>query len=548
MDEKAPLLRPLVRRESGKLRFELPLALLAIACFITLGIVVHKSPNPRQDVYSIDIDLQAARGFSWGNIKPSRELEWHDCFDDKHDCARLEVPMDWLEPESPSGQQQRVVLAIARLRAADNRGYGGPVFINPGGPGGSGVWALRDHGDQIQAVVGRNFDVVALDPRGVGASVPRIECWDSAQRRQNWAMQETPTIDSHPGVLYDAWARAAAFSTACEGSLGHNATGLLKHVGTASHARDMLEVLDRIEGGDGMLRYWGFSYGTVLGGTFAAMYPDRVARLVSDGNVDYEEWYNGLHVNSVRDADSVMDAFYRLCHQAGPLGCALHGASPGEIEERHAAILERLRVQPVIYVPDTGLASELPEIITFSKIRQLAATALYRPNFYFTHLARVLAGLEGGDGRAYYEFVTRHGPAFSDVCSAVRVPPEEPLTSAGEGTDDAFPAILCADGTPLPDSAADFEAHVEEMARVSRVSGAIVAKDRVACAGRRVRPAWSFGGPFEARTAHPVLFVANVADNITPLVSARNNSAGFEGSVVLVQNSYGVSCLPFRRL
>jgi pimeloyl-ACP methyl ester carboxylesterase len=540
MDEKAPLLRPLVRRESGKLRFELPLALLAIAALVTFGVVVHKSPNPRQDVYSIDIDIQT-REFSWGDITPSKTLEWHDCFDSGYDCARLQVPMDWLEPDSG----QTVVLAISRLRATDNEDYRGPVFFNPGGPGGSGIWALRDHGSQLQAIVGRNFDVVTFDPRGIGASVPRIECWDSAQKRQNWAMQETLTIDSHPGVLYDAWARAAAFSGACERS--HNGTGLLRHVGTASHARDLLEVME--QAGQDKLQYWGFSYGTVLGGTFAAMYPDRVGRLVSDGNVDYEEWFNSRHVNSVRDADEVMAAFYRLCHEAGPRRCAFHGPSPDDIRRRHEAVLDQLRVRPVIYhVPEAGSAT-LPEIITYSKIRQLAATSLYRPNHYFTHLAEVLAGLERGDGEAYYDLVTRHGgsPFAKDVCSSTRTPPSEPLplASAGEATDDAFPVILCADGRPLPQTAAEFEGFVGEMERVSRSTGAIVAKERVACAGRAVRPRWTFGGPFEARTGFPILFVANVADNITPLISARNNSAGFEGSVVLVQKSYGVSTFFF---
>lgn len=538
MDEKAPLLRPLrplVRRESGRLRFELPLALLAIACFITFGIVVHKSPNPRQDVSSIDIDIQT-EGFSWGNIKPSKTLEWHSCFDGEYDCARLEVPMDWLEPDDDG---QHVVLAIIRLRATDTKDYKGPVFFNPGGPGGSGIWALKDHGSQLQGVVGRNFDIVTFDPRGIGASVPRIECWGSAQKRQNWAMQETPVIDSHPGVLYDVWARAAAFSSACEAS--HNASGLLRHVGTASHARDMLEILEQM--GEEKLQYWGFSYGTILGGTFAAMYPDRVGRLVSDGNVDYKEWYQSLHINSVRDADSVMAAFYRLCHKAGPLKCAFYGASPDDIEERHQAILDRLRVQPIIYMPETGFGSELPEIITYSKLRRLAATSLYRPNYYFTHLAEILAALEQGDGKVYYDFATRYGLPFSDVCSAQPVPPEEPLTSVAEGSKDAFPTILCADGQPLPASPVDYAGHVEEMQRVSRASGAIVVKDRVACAGRQVRPKWGFGGPFEARTAYPILYVANMADNITPLVSARNNSAGFEGSVVLVQNSYGHTSL-----
>lgn len=550
MDEKSPLLRPFTRRDSGNPRWEVFLSIIATICFISLGLIIHSSPNAGQGTFELhDVDQPdlktSATAFSWKHIPPSRTLKWHPCFDeDRLDCARLDVPADWLSPRDDA----RVVLAIARLRATSSNttDHRGPVFFNPGGPGGSGIWALRDHGAHLQTVVGRNHDIVTFDPRGVGASVPRIECWDSARSRHGWAMQETPVLDAHPGVLYDAWARAAGFSRACEQS--HSGTDFLAHVGTASHARDMLAVLDQM--GEEKLRYWGFSYGTVLGGTFAAMYPDRVGRLVSDGNVDYEEWFHGAHVNSVRDADAVMAAFYELCHAAGPAGCAFYGPSPADIEARHLALLERLRVQPIIYMPsssrdDAGAAPLLPELVTYSKIRKLTATSLYRPNHYFTHLARILAALERGDGAAYYAFVTQAGHPASDVCSAdERVPPTEPLpASEDEGSADAFPAILCADrDPPLPSDPRDFEGTLlAELERLSGTTGAIVARDLVACAGRTVRPRWAFRGPFRARTAFPVLFVANMADNITPLASARNNSDGFEDSVVLIQNSYGVS-------
>lgn len=535
MDEKTPLLRPFIRRESGSLRWEVFLSLLATACFISLGFTIHGSSTPGQETWDVKLDIQTG-AFSWGSIPPSRTLKWHSCFDGEYDCARLDVPLDWLDPQ----EEDRVVLAIARLRATETTDYKGPVIFNPGGPGGSGIWSLKDHGTHLQTIVGRNHDIVTFDPRGVGASVPRIECWNSTQKRHNWAMQETPVIDSHPGVLYDVWARAAAFSLACEQS--HNASGLLKHIGTASHARDMLEILEQM--GEEKLQYWGFSYGTILGGAFAALYPDKVGRLVSDGNVDYEEWFNGAHINSVRDADAIMEAFYNLCHQAGPSKCAFYGPSPSDIKARHSAILQRLRVSPTIYMPAQGVGSSaLPELVTYSKIRKLAVTSLYRPNRYFTPLAEILAALEQGDGGPYYAFVTRDGPPFSDVCTIEQVPPPtEPLpNSAYEGNEDAFPTILCADGPPLPRDPRAYEDRIHETVQISKTSGAIVAKDRVACAGRTVRPKWAFTGPFRAKTSFPILYVANMADNITPLVSARNNSAGFDDSVVLIQNSYGVS-------
>lgn len=532
-DEKAPLLGVFIRRDSGRPHYEIFLSIIAFVGLIFLGITIHQSANPDQEVWSIDTPQEQALPFSWDSIEPSRTLRWQPCFDGQYDCARLDLPVDWLDPT----EDDRVILAIARLPATQTGDYKGPVFFNPGGPGGSGVWALKDHGKQLQTIVGKNHDIVTFDPRGIGASVPRLECWDRAQKRHDWAMQEIPVIDSHAGVLYDVWARASAYSLACEQS--HNSTGFLEHIGTASHARDMLEILNQM--GEDKLQYWGFSYGTILGGTFAAMYPDKVGRLVSDGNVDYEEWYNSMHINAVRDADSIMQAFYNLCHQAGPLKCAFYGPSPDDIEGRHLALLERLRVQPIIYMPSSGTASVLPEIITYSKIRKLTATSLYRPNYYFPHLAEILAGLEEGNGAPYYAFITRYGLPFSDVCSIEQIPPTQPLTTESEGSDDAFPLILCADGEPLPEDPRDVEEYVSALGSISKSTGAIVARDRIACAGRTVRPKWKFKGPFEAKTSFPILYIANMADNITPLASARNNSAGFEDSVVLIQNSYGVS-------
>ena len=203
----------------------------------------------------------------------------------------MKVPLDWLQPF----EDERVVLAIIKLPASDVETYKGPVFINPGGPGGSGVYALKRSGKLLQQVIGSNHDLISFDPRGVGATTPNVDCWSSIQSRKIWALQDVGVIDSHPGILYDAYARATALSGLCSRKLAGNGTAKLvssdspaghdisSFVSTASTARDMLEILNL--GGWEKLRYWGFSYGTMLGGMFATLWPEKVERMVNDGEI-----------------------------------------------------------------------------------------------------------------------------------------------------------------------------------------------------------------------------------------------------------------------
>jgi hypothetical protein len=228
--------------------------------------------------------------WNWSTIEPSRDLLWHSCYDDIYDCARLDLPMDWLDPTD----DERVVLAVIRLRATERDDYRGPVIFNPGGPGGSGVYALKDRGAYLQTVIGRNHDLISFDPRGIGASLPRIDCWDRPEQSQLWDLQDVGVINAHPGTIYDVYARATAFSQACETHMT-NKSSILRHVSTASHARDMLEILHKL--GYDKLKYWGFSYGTLLGGVFAAMYPDKIERLVSDGKFEDSRPVNVLSGN-----------------------------------------------------------------------------------------------------------------------------------------------------------------------------------------------------------------------------------------------------------
>ncbi|KAK4462932.1 Alpha/Beta hydrolase protein [Cladorrhinum samala] len=483
--------------------------------------------------------------FSWLDILPARSLEWRPCYSPLHDCARLDVPMDWQNPS----EEKRVILAVIRLRATNLTHHRGPVFFNPGGPGGSGIWALLDHGKDLQAIVGRDHDLVAFDPRGVGSSVPRIECWKHAQERAAWELQDIGAVDSHPGVIYDAYARAQLVSRVCETNedLGGE-EGILAHSSTAYHARDMLEILEQM--GEQRLKYWGFSYGTVLGGTFAAMYPDKVERMVNDGNVDYQEWYTGEYFNFLRDTDKVMQSFYRFCHLAGPLRCAFYAPTPLLIESRLDSLLEAIRLSPVpiMTIPFSAESSPVPQLVTYTSAKRMLSTALYQPALRFPRVAEVLAGLEARNATAYRLYVSQDETrSSSSLCLAETVPPSEPLPVPLEGTADAFPAIMCSDALPTRLSPAEFEGYALKLQDISRAAGSVQVGFRLSCVGRVVRPKWRFEGRRrkneKVKTRFPILFVNNVADNVTPLVSAEKNSRMFEDSAVLVQEGYGHTSL-----
>jgi hypothetical protein len=258
------------------------------------------------------------------------------------------------------------------------------------------------------------------------------------------------------------------------------------------------------------------------------------------GNVDYREWYLGEHINFPRDTDKVMKAFFEFCHQAGPERCRLYAKSPAEVQARLSSIIENLKTHPVI-VPASDEGPELPELVTYSKVKRLLTSVLYQPLRAFHRLAEVLAALEQGDGQPYYQLVNSDAIPPSAYCGLKPIPPTIPLDDSLEDNNDAFPAILCADGQPFDQTVEQFEDYANQVQEISPSTGAVTVSFRLSCAGRTIRPKWRFTGPFVADTSFPILFVANMADNITPLVSARNNSQGFKDSVILIQNSYGVS-------
>ncbi|KAF9040674.1 TAP-like protein-domain-containing protein [Panaeolus papilionaceus] len=449
--------------------------------------------------------------FNWSNVTPSKDLNWVPCFTERQ-CASLLVPMDHL---SPSGIQG----AIALIRkpsplGSDHPDYRGPILFNPGGPGGSGIQLLIGSGDQFAKIVGPQFDLVSFDPRGVGASIPRASFYKSNFERVIW--------DNALRVIHDAdvsrlWAKMKVINAMTV----ENDDGNLRYINTDQTARDMLSIVHAH--GREKLQYWGLSYGTVLGSTFAAMFPDKVERLIIDGVCDAEDYYATLWSKNLMDTDKGIDLFVSGCHEAGPGGCHFWAPTNAAIRHNMTNLFDRVRREPVPVSSPMGPHA----VVDIDMLERIVFAALYTPYAVFPLLAEAFAALAHGDGSILLSIV---GVVDSLDC---------PAESQTELVSDATAAILCNDGEEIPSDLESTQKYFAMMKRSSPTWGPIWAGIRMNCIDWPKFPKTNFRGPFNATTSHPLLVIGNTADPVAPLWAAKKMSAGFTDSVVLTQDSPG---------
>lgn len=242
-----------------------------------------------------------------------QSLNWQNCKSDKQ-CATVLAPLDYDHPDAHA-----VTLTVARKK---NAGARQTLFINPGGPGGSGV----DYVDTFQPHgLDSRYNIVSWDPRGVGRSTP-VRCFDSSQMEKFTSMDSAPDTDSEER----AWIREnVAFGQACLSKSGK----LLKHISTADTVRDLN--LLRILVGDEKLNYLGSSYGTSIGAMYATRFPEKVGHVVLDGATAIGEKPS---VSQVKGFDRTLDHFATWC--AGQ-DCRL-GSSKDEVLTSVSKLLSRL--------------------------------------------------------------------------------------------------------------------------------------------------------------------------------------------------------------
>ena len=284
--------------------------------------------------------------------RPVPPIEWETCGPDfpAAECATYEVPLEYDgrrgdDDDDDGGNEEdqddeKIRLALARVPATNPDSKIGTIFVNPGGPGGSGVGlVLAGFGEFLSSLTGGRFDVVGFDPRGVAASTP-IRCFDTnAERNEFFAgalsfpfdnAQKQPFFDLYNGLTARCFSRKQKIAG---------------HMSTADVVRD----LDRLRRavGDRKLTYLGFSYGSYIGNTYANLFPRKVRALVIDGVLNPHLWSAGQQILSDRVAtQEVFDEFLRLCDEAGT-DCALGG--PSGANARFQALADAIRAKPFVF-------------------------------------------------------------------------------------------------------------------------------------------------------------------------------------------------------
>ena len=223
-------------------------------------------------------------------------------------CAKVKVPLDY---DNPGGETIEIAV---KKRAADGESIGS-LFINPGGPGGSGIELVDSAGSYFSKNLTSSYDVVGFDPRGVGASTA-VDCLTDAELDAERAGANDPATPSATATQE----RAQKMGETCASKT--STAGLLDHIDTISAAKD-LDILRAVDGQQA-LTYLGFSYGTYLGATYAELFPASTGRMVLDGAVDPSLSAEELALGQAKGFEASLRAYVENC-QSSKLGCPLSG-------------------------------------------------------------------------------------------------------------------------------------------------------------------------------------------------------------------------------
>jgi pimeloyl-ACP methyl ester carboxylesterase len=447
-----------------------------------------------------------------------QKIAWAKCFGGPFQCGSLQVPLDY---DKPNGS--KITLGLTRLPATDPAHRIGSLLVNPGGPGGPGSAFIVELGqDLFTPEVRARYDLVGFDPRGISTS-SALRCFGTDHQ---WEPFFVPLAFPMTPEETDQWIAADHF---LDDACARRGGAIAEHMATANVARDM----DRLRAalGDARMHYYGVSYGSFLGTTYANLFPDRVDRLVVDGVLDPVAWTTGVgdqaqtipfstRLHSDAGAWATLQEFFRLC-DAGGARCPFSGGA----QERYAQLADDLLASPkTIPFPD-GTEGEL----NYSTLVGITLGFLYfSPDW--PELAQLLADFESAPSSKRVRTALQRYRASGWINH--RSFPR--YFNALEGG----PAVFCTD-SDNPDSYAAWSAAAVAADATAPYFGRAWTWISSICADWPFADADRYTGPWNHATANPVLVVGNQFDPATPYAGAQTVAAALPGARLLTLHAWG---------
>ncbi|MEI7547221.1 MAG: alpha/beta hydrolase [Actinomycetota bacterium] len=414
--------------------------------------------------------------------------------------GHLLVPIDYNDPAKGTFD-----LYVAR-HLADPAKRIGSLLVNPGGPGFGGAdYALNASAVYGDAILER-FDIIGWDPRGTGLSEPAIDCTDDYDHF--YATSDiTPENATERQHLVDI---AKEFADDC---VAKN-RDIIDHIGTNDSARDM----DRIRAalGEAKISYFGFSYGSELGATWATLFPDTVRAAVLDGAADPNADFVQSGLQQMQGFESAFTTFLAQC--SADTKCAFYNG--GHADTAFDALMKSLDEHPL---PSAAGRPPVNLQVAITGANQ----AMYTDQLW-KRLAQALAAAQKGDGSGLLSLYDMYYVRSEDGSYSNEL--------------EAFQTIFCMDHSERLTVAQD-DATVKDMLAIAprmapNTTGTYFCTFFPPSTDPRV--------PITGKGAGPILVMGTTGDSATPLSDTREMAKALEGGRLVIvtgnqHTGYGVN-------
>jgi pimeloyl-ACP methyl ester carboxylesterase len=418
-------------------------------------------------------------------------IEWKPCdgsTSTEVECGNIEVPFDYADPEQGS-----FVLFVKRHNAASPADRIGSMMVNPGGPGFGGSSLADDAQYYFSQDLIDRFDIIAWDPRGTGESTPAVDCVDTFD--EYFGLDSPPETPEEKQALIDA---SQAFNDKC----AENSGTILPYISTMASAQDINSL--RLALGEEKVSFFGFSYGSELGTTWATMFPETVRAIVVDGAVDPNASSVQEGMNQAKGFEGQLATFLKQCSEKTT--CAFHNG--GKAEAAFDQLVLDIDVTPLEVSKDR---TPVTQGVLFTAVAQ----AMYS-DYYWPQLSEALSEAQSGDGKGILQLYDDYYQRKDDGTYGNEL--------------EAFLAISCLDD-PGATSTEEVDSHIEDfIAAAPRLGGNFAYG--YSCALWPVEQAAKVN--ITGKDAGPIVVVGTTGDAATPLESTRKMAQGLEQGILIV--------------